>query len=159
MGVIWEIPSQMKSTPFMAAKSLLISFNQILASKMLLLFVPTSANSFSILEWKRKKEKYSNIFQPWQGSPEFVGLHRLFQCFQWSQPIINNMDHFDRVQSSNSVLKAPPPYRDYMAPPASSDKKLHLPREIDDVPMHENSAAPWVSCVKTSDRASPSWNS
>ena len=50
----------MKSTPFMAAKSLLISFSQILASKMFPLFVPTSANSFSIcerLEWKKNQIK------------------------------------------------------------------------------------------------------
>ena len=40
--------TRMKSTPFMGAKSLLMSFNQIRASRMLLLFVPTSAKSFSI---------------------------------------------------------------------------------------------------------------
>merc|ERR1712106_246781 len=34
---------------FMAAKSVLISFNQILASSILLLSVPASANRFSIL--------------------------------------------------------------------------------------------------------------
>ena len=98
---IWEIPSQMKSTPFMAAKSLLISFNQILASKMLLLFVPTSASSFSICErwewknaWNQKKEKYQ-ILKPWQGFPEFVGLHRLFRCSQWFQPKICNVEHLE----------------------------------------------------------------
>ena len=46
-AIIYEVII-LKSTPFMAAKSLLISFSQILASRMLLLFVPTSAKSFSI---------------------------------------------------------------------------------------------------------------
>merc|ERR1719348_536311 len=32
----------------------------------------------------------------------------------------------------------------------------NLSREIDDVPMHENSATSWVCCVQPSDRASPS---
>ena len=79
-----------KNTPFMAAKSLLISFSQILASRMLLLFVPTSANSFSI--WGSQawllKVSSSEFIKPWQGSPGSVGQHRWSQYSQWSRPTI-----------------------------------------------------------------------
>ena len=164
----------------MAAKSLLISFSQILASKILLLFVPTSANSFSIWGvemlatygltiWGLQDSRWlkvgttlasSELIRPWQGSPVFVGQHRWSQYSQWSRPAIK------LVNGTLSYVPNPPrqlpnsaliyPYLSIVSLNREISAKPHLAREIDNVPVNKNSAASRISRVQPKDARPPS---
>ena len=159
----------------MAAKSRLISFSQILASKILLLFVPTSANSFSIWGvemlatygltiWGLQDSRWlkvgttlasSELIRPWQGSPVFVGQHRWSQYSQWSRPAIK------LVNGTLSYVPNPPrqlpnsaliyTYLSIVSLNREISAKPHLAREIDNVLVDEHSTTPWVSYVESSD--------
>ena len=166
----------------MAAKSRLISFSQILASKILLLFVPTSANSFSIWGvemlatygltiWGLQDSRWlkvgttlasSELIRPWQGSPVFVGQHRWSQYSQWSRPATKACQwHPIKCSKPTSLIVY---YLDstyflncrFVFLNREISSKSHLAREIDNVPVNKNSAASRISRVQPKDARPPS---